>query len=150
MQLDDYIDRAIERNGLKSDRGLARHLGLSSAAVPNWRTHRTWPNDDTMRRLADLAGVSVERALCDLNTWRATTPEVRKAYQRIAEALPAVLVAAFILAILPPDAYAGTGEEQAAVVGSGIIYYATRAALARLANWLAQQRLAAPRQPFLT
>lgn len=99
--IDWYMDRARERAGLPSDRQLGIALGLNPAAVSFWRQKKTWPDDGSMVRLAEIAGVDVSIALVDLNTWRAKTPHARSAYSRLADQLArAAPGAAFIVAIL--------------------------------------------------
>lgn len=86
--IDQYCDLAKDRAALASDRQLSRRLGFSTNSVTQWRTKRTWPSDDTMRRLADLAGMDQEQALIDLNIWRSEGP-TRAMYEHIATVLAA-------------------------------------------------------------
>ncbi len=69
-----YIDAAKTRAGVGSDRQLGFLLGLSASAVCAWQRGRSWPDDETMVRLAALAGVAADEALLDLNIWRAKEP----------------------------------------------------------------------------
>ena len=81
----DYLDAAKTRNPhLKSDRRLALALELNETASYFWRRGKAWPADDTMIRLAALAGVNAGEALVDLNIWRAKSTETRDEYSRIA------------------------------------------------------------------
>ena len=81
----DYMDRAQARNPLlKSDRRLSLAVGKTETAASFWRTGRSWPADDTMIRLAALAGVDPGEALVELNIWRSQSPETRDQYSRIA------------------------------------------------------------------
>lgn len=99
MTLDDYLDAAIERTGLKSGRDLCKHLGLSSSVASFWRTRRTWPRDDVMVRIAELAGEDPTQALLDLNSWR-TEGEARAIYEELARKIAgtAATLAAALLA----------------------------------------------------
>jgi transcriptional regulator with XRE-family HTH domain len=91
MQIDDYIDAAIERNGLKSERDLARVLGLKGSAVSNWRTRRAWPSDHTMINLAGLAAVDPGAGLLDLNLWRSESAADRNVWEQIERAYMSTL-----------------------------------------------------------
>lgn len=94
--IDQYIDAACERARL-TDRQLGKYLGKSHATVSHWRTKRTWPADETMIALAEVAGMDPEQALIDLNIWR-STGEARRVYERMAGHLaPAALCLAVIL-----------------------------------------------------
>lgn len=86
--IDDYIDAAKKRNDWKADGAIAKTLGTNHSAVSQWRTRRTWPSDETMLRLADLAGIPRTIALLELNYWR-TGPDVQKTYRTILEELHA-------------------------------------------------------------
>jgi hypothetical protein len=128
--IDGYLDAAIKRQGLKSDRDLARALGFVGGAISQWRTRRTWPADETMVRLADLAGMDPSQALLDLNVWRAHNAAVRSIYEKFLEKL-AIILAAFIVFAAPGAAraaslnLAGTITAQINTCGPQIIYYAT-------------------------
>lgn len=81
----DYMNLVSGRHPtIKSDRGLALALGLGETATHFWRHGRSLPADDTMLRLADLAGVDPGEALVELNIWRSQSPETREQYSRIA------------------------------------------------------------------
>lgn len=93
--VDQYIDAACQRKGF-TDRQLGKYLGKSHATVCHWRTKRSWPSDDTMIALAEVAGMDIDQALLDLNTWRATGP-ARAAYERIASRLAVAAFAIFFV-----------------------------------------------------
>jgi len=80
--IDEYCDIAISRNGLRSDRDLAKRVGCSPAVPSQWRTRRSWPADHIMIRLAQLAGIDEAEALMDLAIWR-TSEEARPVYERL-------------------------------------------------------------------
>lgn len=67
----DYLDRARARLGIDSDNKLGREWGLSGVFVSEIRRKRKWPSDEKMVQLAALAGVDANKALLDLNIWRA-------------------------------------------------------------------------------
>lgn len=87
MLLSEYLDRARANHGLRSDRELGRLLGFQGAAISQWRSKRSWPTEENMVRLADLAGVERQQAIIELAMWRAASPEVRSTYEAIRDAL---------------------------------------------------------------
>ncbi len=98
--IDDYLDAAIARNpDLRSDRRLALALGLNQAASHYWRRRKAWPADDTMLRLADLAGVDPGEALVELNIWRSQSAETRDQYSRLAEKIRSSLAQVLIAGV---------------------------------------------------
>ena len=70
MDVNAYLDAALQRSGVGSDRQLAYRLGISQSAISSYRTGRAWPDDDVMIRIAWTATADPTRALIDLNTWR--------------------------------------------------------------------------------
>lgn len=115
QQVDFYIDAAKARQHFKSDRELSRALGAKGNPVTQWRCRRSWPADDTMLRLADLAGLDPVNSLMDLNRWRAASSNVRSVYERIAHRLSGT--AASIIVALGVAGYGivGSGDASAKV-----------------------------------
>ena len=84
----DYAEKAIARYGLAGLNSLGRELNISSAAISQFNTGKALPSDDTMIKLAELAGLPKEEALIDLNLWRSKDkPEVQKIWQRLSKML---------------------------------------------------------------
>ncbi len=111
--IDFYTDLAKSRCGFKSDRELCEALGFSSTAVSNWRTKKAWPSDDTMVRLAELAGRDPARALLDLNAWRAEGP-AKALYTELAMRIAGAILALFLT---------GTNPAQSNSQVSNTVYY---------------------------
>lgn len=123
--LDDYLDAAIRRQGLKSDRDLGRALGMSGGPVCQWRTKRSWPTDDRMRQIAELAGVDPHEAVIRLNIWRNLNTPVAKVYSDILAKLTG-LAASFLLFVgilAPGHADARTHGEQINIAPMQSVYY---------------------------
>lgn len=79
----EYVEKARKNSGADSDRKVAQMLGLKGSAASMWRTGRTFPSDETMIRLAQVAGVDPYKALIDLNIWR-SSGNVQAAYRKLA------------------------------------------------------------------
>lgn len=91
-----YLDRARNRAGLKSDRQLSLALGHTGPTVWRYRGGRDFPDDETMIKLAELGELPIDKAIIDLNIWRAKSPVVKQLYTRIAAT---IMVAFFIVLI---------------------------------------------------
>ena len=88
ITIDDYINAAREMRGFLSDNQLSKALGFKSSAVNHWRTKRAWPGDDTMIRLAEMAGIDPDLALIHLNAWR-SRGEAKSRYSGLADRMTA-------------------------------------------------------------
>ena len=90
QNLDWYMNRARENNGLKSDRQLAVRLGMSN--IGQWRRpeRHDVPSMEAMLKLAKLAKVPPEMALVHRDLWEATykTPEAVPIFKKILKSLP--------------------------------------------------------------
>ena len=88
-----YAEKAIARYGLTGYNNLARELGINKASVSYLRSGKNIPSDDTMIKLAELAGMPKEEALIDLNLWRSKDkPEVQKIWQRLSKMIGCLLM----------------------------------------------------------
>lgn len=93
----DILNLALKRNGLSSDRKLAPVMALSPASISAWRKGHALPDDDSMARLADLAGLDKREALLQLNIWRCDGP-AREMYENMLAGLKKV-VAVLLMAL---------------------------------------------------
>lgn len=82
-KLDEYIKKAMEKQGVKSKRQFCEILGVSSSATTAYN-NGSYPNDETMMKIADMAGVNPLTALLDLNIMR-SKGAARQQYQRLRE-----------------------------------------------------------------
>ena len=85
LTIRDYLDIAKRRQGFTSDRQLSLALGFAGTSVHAFASHRAWPSDETMVKLAHLAGMDPLQALVDLNVWRAKSPEAVSLYQKLSD-----------------------------------------------------------------
>jgi hypothetical protein len=77
-----YLDEAKKINGFKSDRELGNALGYKSTTISFIRKGRSFPSDDIMVELANMARQDIKTALIELNYWRSPEP-ARKTYASI-------------------------------------------------------------------
>lgn len=90
--IQDYIDAAKKRTGCSSDEKLSALLGLSKNGVFFWKKKGILPSDESMMKLAKLAGVEPWQALIDLNMWRAPNENVRKTYSEILQKIVSTIL----------------------------------------------------------
>lgn len=89
-----YVEKAIERSGVKSERRLCEMLDMSYNTITAYKKG-VLPTDETMMKLAIIAGIDPYIALLDLNTWR-TEGETQNAYKKILEKITAATFAIFM------------------------------------------------------
>ena len=70
MNFNEYAEKAIVRYGLTGYNNLARELGMTKSSISMLRSGKNVPSEETMIKLAELAGLPKEEALIDLNLWR--------------------------------------------------------------------------------
>lgn len=88
MTFREYIDKIIARYELRGQNAVAREIGIASSSMARLTTGHSLPSDETMTKLADLAGIAREKALVDLNIWRCKNkPELQQAWLRVAKIL---------------------------------------------------------------
>ena len=104
MILRGYIDEAMSRQKAKSYSELARLLGLNRAMISFMYSEKSLPSDETMIKLAELAGLPKEEALIDLNIWRAKDkPELQKLWIRLSKMIGCFAAIFFILSVFAPS-----------------------------------------------
>lgn len=98
MDLFEYVEKAKKRSGAKSDRKLCDMLGVSNNMITHYKNKNTLPNDETMIKLAAIAGVDPMQALLDLNVWRSPEkikPHYMKIMSHVSAAALSCILAAF-------------------------------------------------------
>jgi hypothetical protein len=73
LTIENYIEWALEKQKLKSDSDLCRALELSLVQVCHWRKRKVLPSDESMVKLAKLAGADIVLALHYIGWWRAVS-----------------------------------------------------------------------------
>lgn len=84
-----YLDDAVRRGAAKNDSDVARLLGVTRAAVSDWRNLRRTPDDDQAVNLAKLLGIEPGEVLAECGAARARNAETRAAWERVAAVMAA-------------------------------------------------------------
>lgn len=84
--INDYLETAIEKNGLKNQSALARTLDMTTGGLSSLKKQKCHPSPETMIKLAKLCDVPPEVALCDLGRWNENR-EVSGFYENISKIL---------------------------------------------------------------
>lgn len=79
----ELLDMASARNDGASDYRLAQLLGVKASAVYNYRSGYAMPANPVMARLATLAGVDPDAAVCWVNIQRSRTDDERETWIRL-------------------------------------------------------------------
>lgn len=95
----DYISEAQKKQGIPSNNKLAYALGITPTALSAIYKSKNIPSDETMIKLAELAGIPEEEALVDLSIWRAQTPKTKEVWEKIRHI---VLSLCLTMAVLSP------------------------------------------------
>lgn len=92
-QLNFYTQKAINRYNLNGQNALAREIGIAGATLSQFLNGKALPSEETMIKLAELAGLPKEEALIDLNLWRSKDkPELQKIWQRLSKMIGCFLI----------------------------------------------------------
>jgi len=86
MNFSDYTNKVIQRYGLRGQNAVARELGITTASMSKFMSGKIPPSEETMIKLAELAGMPKEEALIDLNLWRSKNdPKRHEIWLRISK-----------------------------------------------------------------
>lgn len=133
ITIDAYLDEALVKQGLQSDRQLAFRLGLNPSTVSFYRVKRSWPTPETMVELAELAERDPHLALIHLGMWKAGNARVaeiwRDVLKKATSSTALTLVLTFGTVVLPGDT---NGEQIRSEIFRTIHYPAIRRILAIL------------------
>jgi plasmid maintenance system antidote protein VapI/uncharacterized protein YceK len=110
MKTTSYLDAARAKLGLPSDYALARHLGVPKETISNYRSGRRAFSNDIAARLAEILELDPLQVIADAELERATHPQKKELWQRIAATFGKAAALAVMSAtpfLLPPPAQAG-------------------------------------------
>ena len=84
MNIDNYIENAKVNTNSSSNAKLAYLLGINPGSVSQFLSNKTLPADNTILKLAALAGIPPEVALIDVSIWRnKNNPEALRFWENI-------------------------------------------------------------------
>lgn len=87
MKAADWIDRVKSINGIASDYGVAKALGLSRTTVSGYRSRLSTLDEDASIKVAQAIGARPEAVILDQAAERVKSPEARAALLKAAERL---------------------------------------------------------------
>lgn len=90
-----YINAAMQNSQCSSERKLCELLETGPNVITTYR-RGSLPTDETMVKLARIAGIDPYIALLDLNTWR-STGAAQEAYKAILKKITTAAIVLFLL-----------------------------------------------------
>ena len=93
------LDKARTRRGIPTDMALAERLARSRAVVSEWRAGKSYPDEDLIVHLAEMAGDDPGEWLLAVRAVRADGP-AKKAWEKVMKRLAAT--AALLLILIVP------------------------------------------------
>lgn len=108
----EYIEKAKENSNLKNDKQVAQKINIGASALVGFRNERSYPSQETVLKLANLAGVSPEQALIDFNLWKTKDkPNAQKVWLKLAKMIGCLCLAIILF----------TGESKANTFSNTVI-----------------------------
>lgn len=103
MDFRAYVSKAADRFGLRGQNAVAREIGVSSAAMSQFAQGESLPSEETILKLAELAGMPKEKALIDLNIWRSRNdPKRLHVWKNISKMIKIVCLVLCFSSIITP------------------------------------------------
>ena len=106
-----YLDEAKTRQGYSTDKELNDALGFKGSIASMLRKSKTNLSEDSMIRLANLAGIDPITAIADLNVLRSKGTAAHPLYQRIAEQVLHICLVAGVIVGLSSPSHANIREQ---------------------------------------
>ena len=100
MNTTDYLDILKTKQGIKSDYAIAKHLGLTRAAVSRYKTKKSFFSDEIAVKVANELDLNVGVVLADIHAERETDPVLHNAWVQIARSLSQATAAVFMVVLL--------------------------------------------------
>jgi transcriptional regulator with XRE-family HTH domain len=102
-----YIDEAKRNSGAKSDRKMCEMLGLAENAIHAWKKKNVHPSQETMMKLAKLAGVPAHQALLDHAVWT-SSGTAKSTFIKLSNAVQkgAIMLSLLAIIAIPGTAHA--------------------------------------------
>lgn len=118
-----YVEKAKETQGLKTTNQLASILKINSSAIANFTSERSYPSQETVLKLAKLAGIKPEKALIDFNLWKTKDkPDAHRIWQKMSKMIGCLLLANILYCANSNDKLPSM-EKSTINESSNVIYY---------------------------
>lgn len=100
---DKYVELAQKKQSLTQN-GVAKKIGITSACMSFYVSGKKLPSEETILKVAALAGVAPERALIDLNLWRSKdSPNRHEVWKKLSKMIQFSIVLLIVFNSLPQD-----------------------------------------------
>lgn len=101
----DYISEAQKKQNLYSLSKIAQKIGISANSVSVMYKNKTLPSEETLIKIADLAGIPREEALLDLSIWSAKSDDAKSTWEKIREMLKTAALVLTFASLYPLPTY---------------------------------------------
>ena len=106
----DWLDAVKAKLQIKSDYALAKAWGLRTTRLSNYRSRRSFLDEEMVFKIADALDVDAAIILASVEAERAKRPQVKAAWERIARAISAAVFALFFAGFSVFGGSAGTAQ----------------------------------------
>lgn len=93
----DYVFEARRKQEIYSNEKLAKAIGIAGPSLSVMFNNKTLPAEETILKLAELAGIPPEEALIDLQIWKAKSPEAKSIWERMRNMIISLCIALFVI-----------------------------------------------------
>ena len=111
----DYLDALKTKLGAASDYELAKKLGWGQSRISNYRTGRSFFDDDTCLNVASLLDLPPIEVLLNVHAERSTNPLVKASFstflKQLATTAAMCLITTGVMAFKPAPAFASSLSE---------------------------------------
>lgn len=125
----DYVEKAKINQFVKSNNEIAQMLNINNSCITQFCKEKTFPSQETVLKLAALAGVKPEQALIDFNLWKTKDkPNAHRIWQKLAKMIQAsslilLVSSGLLVSICKANKYTPSSSELPVI---SRIYYATK------------------------
>lgn len=101
----DYVFEARKKQNIYSNNRLAKEIGIAGASLSVMMNNKTLPSEETLIKIADLAGIPREEALLDLSIWSAKSDDAKSTWKKIREMLKTAALVLTFASLYPLPTY---------------------------------------------
>lgn len=117
-----YVDEAMRRSGVRSERKLCHLIGISDNSITAYRNKGVLPTDDTMVKLARIAQIPEWEALLDLQIWKSENENVKSIWKALQKKIVPVILIALTSACFAGSAPALAAKEVSSYENDTVYY----------------------------